>query len=240
MLCRISTSSSLIPSVYGVYSTGRLESPGHLSWRGHRSAAGAVAGREHLARYSRLTFPLAPLSRVSARDFREPRTCIPGGAGAVQVSVDDRRGTISDVPVRGSLGTAPLREFRVPQDPRWRADEREVVHKHGRQAGIAIGEPAPRYRKPGRTPGLTARVGVRVQQQLVRAYHTRRVRPGQRRFLGRGAIRPEGGVLEQAQRRDRDRAARPMPYGVGILRGDDPHPPAQVHQVLVALLAPHV
>src|SRR5260370_34290775 len=209
MLCRISTSSSLIPSVYGVYSTGRVGSRGHLSWPGPRSAAGAVAGREYLARYSRLTFPLAPLSRVSARDFLEPHTVMPGGAGDVQMSVDDRRGTISDVPVRGSLGTAPLREFRVPQDPRWRADEREVVHKHGRQAGIAVGEPALRYRKPGRTPGLTARVGVRGQQQLVPAHHTRRGRPGQRRFLGRGAIRPEGVVVEQEQRRARDRAARP-------------------------------
>src|SRR5260370_40113868 len=106
MLCRISTSSSLIPRNTAYIIPGRLESPGHLSWPGHRSAAGAGAGREYLARYSRLTFPLAPLSRVSARAFLEPHTVMPGGAGDVQMSVDARRRTISDRPVRGSHGTA--------------------------------------------------------------------------------------------------------------------------------------
>src|SRR6266566_6076822 len=199
------------------------------------AAHGAV--REYLARNSRRAFTQAPLSRVPARDFFEPDTVVPHGARDMQVPVHDRGGAVPDMPISGALGTAPLRELRVPQDPRWLPDEWKMVHEHCRQAVIALSEPALRDREPGRTPRFPAGIRIRVKQHLICAHHPGLVRPRETGLFGRRAVGPERVVVQQEERRDRRGPARAIPHGIGILRGEDAHVAAQFHQVLVALLA---
>ncbi len=149
--------------------------------------------------------------------------------------VDHGGGVEPAVPVRGQLGAAPLGELGVPEDLGGLPDQWVVVDQHQRQLGVVFGEALLRQPDALAAPGVAVRVRVRVQEALVGADHAGLVRGGQRLLLGGGAGGPEGVVVQQEQRGDRDRAARAGPHRVGVLGGHHPEFAADAQQVLVAL-----
>lgn len=153
------------------------------------------------------------------------------------MTVDHRGGVVPQVPVVRAGRAAPLGEFRVPQDPGRRADQRIVRHEDDRQRRVPGVEP-PLGRLDSRpAPGFPARVRIGMQHDLVGADDARLVGPGQALLLGQRAVGKERVVIQKEQRRDGGGAARPVPYRVWVLRRDDAQPAAHVHQELVAFLA---
>ncbi len=179
----------------------------------------------------------APTRAGSRGHLLEPDPVLPGGAGDVQVAVDHGGGVVGAVPVGGRRRPAPLRELRVAQHARGLAGQREVVDQDRRQGAVADRQPFPGVGQPGPAPGLAAGVRVGVQQGLVGAHHAGLVGHRERGLLGRRALGPERVVVEQEQRRDGHRPARPRPYREGVLGGDHAQAPAQLDQVPVAGLA---
>jgi hypothetical protein len=164
---------------------------------------------------------------------------MPGHPGDMQVTVDDGGRVVTDVPVAGAVGAAPLRELRVGQDPRRLPHQRIVVHQHGRDRGVKLGrQPALGLRDPRPAPVLPRGVRVRVQVRLVRADNPRLVGHRQAVGLGQRAVGAEAVVVPDEQRRDRHRPVRPVPGRIGIFGRADPEPPAHLDQELIPPRAP--
>ena len=163
---------------------------------------------------------------------------MPGHPRDVQVAVDDRGGVEAQVPVARPGGAAPLGEQRVAQRPGGLADERVVRDEDHRERRVpVVFEPALGDLDPGPAPLLDAGMGIGVQQHLVAAHDAFLVGAGQALFLGQRAVRAERVVVQTEHRRDRDRAARPVPHRVRILRGEDAQAAAELHQGQVPLFA---
>nr|AFB69910.1 polyketide synthase SimX4 [uncultured bacterium] len=150
------------------------------------------------------------------------------------MSVDHGLDTEPAVPVGGRRRAAPHGELGVPQDVHRVTVQGIVVDRDDRQPLGNRGESAPGLGHPGPAPLLAARIRVRVQQVLVRAHDAGPLGVREPLRLGGTALRQEGVVVEQEERRDDGGAARPVPDGVGVLGGDDAQLPAQGDQMLVA------
>jgi hypothetical protein len=180
---------------------------------------------------------LLPFLGITERYLFESHTIVPGGAGNVQVTVDNGVRPEPQMPCGGPLRPAPLGEFGVAQDPGRIADQREMIHQDGRHAGVQGLEPPHGHLDPGLAPCFPARVGIGMQQQLVGAHDagTERQRHG---LILRGRTRrQEGVVVQQEQRGDDDWSAGTVPNRIGILGGQHAKLAAHPHKVLVALLA---
>src|SRR5216683_8383075 len=88
---------------------------------------GHIGDREYLPQAAGPVGAAGQLLRVAERDLLEPDAVLPGGAGNVQVPVDDGFGSEAQVPACGSLGSAPLRELGVTQDAGGLACQREMA-----------------------------------------------------------------------------------------------------------------
>lgn len=154
------------------------------------------------------------------------------------MAVDHGRHVEAPVPVGGEPCTAPLGELGVPQDVHRFAHQGPVAGDDQRDLRIVCLQAPFGLRHPRPAPGLAARVRVGVQQELVGAHHPCPARVRQGLLLGRGARRPEAVVVQHEHGRHGHRPAGSGPQGVRVLRGAHPEAPAQLDQVLVALLAP--
>ncbi len=152
----------------------------------------------------------------------------------MQVSVDHGGDPEPAVPVGGPVGAAPHGELGVPQDLGGVTVQGVVVDEHRRQFRWERGQSALGVRDPRPAPGLAARVRVGVQQELVVADHAGAVRVGQPLVHGGAPVGQERVVVEQEERCDDRRAARPLPHRVGVFGGGHPQLTADLDQVLVA------
>ena len=101
---------------------------------------------------------------------------MPGGSRDVEVTVDRGNGTKAPVPVRRLDRSTPLRELRVPQNPRRLSDQWEMVDENGRKRRIAhhkssLGIPNTRI-----APSLPTRVRIGVKEELIDTDDARGVR----------------------------------------------------------------
>jgi AcrR family transcriptional regulator len=86
--------------------------------------------RQDLPWPGRSFWPRLPLARIPKRNLLEPDTVVPGGPGNVEVTVNNRRRVVSEMPVPGPFGSAPLCEFRVAQNACRLTDKWKMVHQY--------------------------------------------------------------------------------------------------------------
>ena len=153
------------------------------------------------------------------------------------MAVDGGDHLVAQVPALGQRGPAPGRELLVPQRAGGLAQQRPVAGQH--HGHVQRRQPFSGRGDPGVAPRGAGRVRVGVQPAFVGAEHPGRPRQADRLAGRRRAVGPPRVVVEQEQRRDRDRAVRAVravrarPDREGILRREHAEPAAHRHQALV-------
>ena len=156
------------------------------------------------------------------------------------MSVHRAHGVVTGVPVGGLRRAAPQRELRIEQDVAGFAAQREMVHQNGRCHPVQFVQTGPGVLQSVPAPGVAGGIGLAGQQELVSGDHVAIL--GDRQALG---LRPRSGgqervVVEQEHRDYGRRTAAFGPHRIRVLRGENTHLVAHLHQVVVARAAEHL